>query len=92
MQLMTGHKSIECEHDFLALIPGLTALKVSSGHYHVCALLSNGKIACWGMNNYGQLGIGSNHNVGDTVTYMGSKFELVLLGTGVSCSCHLKSM
>ncbi|WP_244227580.1 RCC1 domain-containing protein [Corallococcus aberystwythensis] len=35
---------------------GLTALQVSSGSEHVCALVSNGSVRCWGGNSHGQLG------------------------------------
>ncbi|MEM0324784.1 MAG: DUF2341 domain-containing protein, partial [Candidatus Aenigmatarchaeota archaeon] len=35
-----------------------SAIAISSGYYHTCALLSNGSIMCWGLNIYGQLGIG----------------------------------
>jgi len=32
------------------------AIDVDSGINHVCALLDNGTVKCWGSNNYGQLG------------------------------------
>ncbi|MGB1957477.1 MAG: RCC1 domain-containing protein, partial [Candidatus Poseidoniaceae archaeon] len=34
--------------------------KISSGGQHTCAILDNGEMKCWGMNTYGQLGIGFN--------------------------------
>ena len=33
--------------------------------YHVCALLENSKVRCWGWNNYGQLGLGHTNSIGD---------------------------
>ena len=36
-----------------------TAVEISSGMYHTCAILTNGSVSCWGYNNYGQIGIGS---------------------------------
>ena len=42
----------------LALLSG-TAIKVSPGGGHTCALLSGGSVACWGGNWSGQLGDGS---------------------------------
>jgi alpha-tubulin suppressor-like RCC1 family protein len=35
---------------------------VDSGLGHVCALLSDGSVKCWGANNYGQLGNDSSLN------------------------------
>ena len=30
--------------------------------YHVCALLSDASVMCWGLNDYGQLGVGDTSN------------------------------
>ena len=32
---------------------------VSAGAYHACGRANNGRLFCWGANNYGQLGIGT---------------------------------
>ncbi len=32
---------------------------ISSSHYHSCALLQNGTVKCWGRNNLGELGDGT---------------------------------
>jgi hypothetical protein len=55
---------------------GANAVRVSVGGRHVCALLSDGKIMCWGINSDGQLGIGVSG--GTTVTPVGP----VNLGSG----------
>ncbi|MFL2984253.1 MAG: hypothetical protein ACJZ5B_02075 [Candidatus Poseidoniaceae archaeon] len=35
---------------------GRTALAVSAGSYHACAILDNGDLKCWGYDRYGQWG------------------------------------
>ena len=37
---------------------GRYATYVASGPYHVCAILDDGNLRCWGQNGAGQLGIG----------------------------------
>ena len=36
-----------------------TATSISFGDYHACAMLTDGKVKCWGSNNQGQLGDGT---------------------------------
>jgi hypothetical protein len=38
---------------------GRTAVALSSGNYHTCAILDNGSVSCWGYGNYGQMGNGA---------------------------------
>ena len=45
---------------------GLTVTSLAAGDSHTCALLSNGKVRCWGLNADGQLGYGDTTNVGVT--------------------------
>jgi alpha-tubulin suppressor-like RCC1 family protein len=44
----------------VTLPPGLRVKQLALGDYHTCALLESGRVACWGNNEWGQLGTGSN--------------------------------
>ena len=37
---------------------GRTAVAISSGYSHTCAILDDGSVSCWGDGHYGQLGNG----------------------------------
>jgi alpha-tubulin suppressor-like RCC1 family protein len=47
-----------------------------SSHFR-CALLSNGRMKCWGYNLYGQLGVGSGVTLGDMIGEMGDNLQFV---------------
>lgn len=48
-----------------------TAVDLSAGESHACAVLANGTMKCWGQNTYGQLGNGLNTNSSTPVTVTG---------------------
>ena len=60
--LGTGATSIQPTPQLVNLGPGKTAVSVSAGISHTCAILNDGNMKCWGSNNAGQLGIGSTIN------------------------------
>ena len=51
---------------------GRTAKDIDSGINHVCALLDNNMVKCWGGNSNGQLGQGNTDNIGDGIGEMES--------------------
>ena len=55
---------------------GRTAVSVSAGYWHACAILDNGEVKCWGANYHGALGDGST-----TATYAPNS-TAIDLGTG----------
>jgi len=61
---------------------GRTAVALSAGFDHVCALLDNGSVKCWGRNHHGQLGQGDVADRGDAPGEMGDSLPVVPLGTG----------
>ena len=66
---------------FVSLGPGRRATKVTGGGNHVCALLDERNVKCWGWNTYGQLGLGDTNSGGDAVNEMGNFLPAIDLGT-----------
>ena len=70
---------------------GRTAVALSSGDYHTCAILDIGAVSCWGQNSKGQLGSGgtSNSNI-PTLTYsFGTGRTAVALSSGDKYTCAI---
>ena len=61
---------------------GRTALSLAADYDHMCAILDNGSVKCWGYNGQGQLGLGDTANRGDNPNEMGDDLPAVELGTG----------
>ncbi|HLT40615.1 MAG TPA: hypothetical protein VK034_30265, partial [Enhygromyxa sp.] len=38
---------------------------ITTGHFHACALLTDNTVRCWGLNDFGQLGLGHTDEIGD---------------------------
>ncbi len=70
----------------LAALPGInlgdgrTVKSIAVGSFHVCALLDDSSVKCWGSNAGGQLGIGSVDSRGDKAGEMGNNLAPVQLG------------
>lgn len=78
---------------------GDAIIDVAAGEYHTCARLEDGKLACWGHNGQGQLGLGDTNTRGDAPGEMGAALAAVDLGShatldvalGTSHTCALQA-
>jgi alpha-tubulin suppressor-like RCC1 family protein len=63
-QELGNGSSNESWTDIPAPVTGFSAtpLKMSSGDFHTCVVLSTGGVQCWGANSYAQLGSGMSPN------------------------------
>lgn len=61
---------------------GRTAKKITSGDAHICVILDDDRLKCWGYGAFGQLGYGDANNRGDGPGEMGDLLPFVDLGTG----------
>ena len=61
-----GDNETPAELDDVTL--GGSALQVSAGHEHNCAVLQGGGLRCWGFGTFGRLGYGNQNTVGDDET------------------------
>lgn len=61
---------------------GRRALQLAGGESHVCALLDDASLKCWGTNLRGQLGQGDTQPRGVQPSDMGDALDAIDLGTG----------
>ena len=68
-----------------------SAISVTAGSKHSCALLENGKVYCWGANQQGQLGNGSTSEepVSEPVNVEGLSESVVAVRAGHRYTCAL---
>ena len=66
---------------FITVGDNPTGTTSSELNTHVCAVLNDDTVKCWGGNNFGQLGLGDTGNRGNDSTKMGDNLPIVDLGT-----------
>ena len=62
---------------------------IVAGSEHACALLSNGAVKCWGRNNFGQLGIGSNDDKLTPTAVTGLSVKVLAIKAASATTCVL---
>ena len=67
--------------DGMASGSSLTATAIDANFYHVCALLNNAHVKCWGNGADGQLGQNHTNTIGDETDEMGNNLNAIDLGT-----------
>ena len=67
-----------------------TALNISAGD-HTCAILDDDSVSCWGLNDYGQLGDGTNanRNTPTNVSNLGNGKTAIAISAGGYHSCAI---
>jgi len=70
---------------------GRTAVAISSGGFHTCAILDDGSVSCWGRNNYGELGDGttSDKNTSTQTSSFGAGRTAVAISSGAKHTCAI---
>ena len=71
---------------------GRTAVAISAHYSSTCALLDDGSIACWGSNNYGQLGDGTTtdrHTPTQTASLGAGRTAVAISSAGVNACAVL---
>jgi alpha-tubulin suppressor-like RCC1 family protein len=77
---------------------GRTALSVSAGEHHTCALTQDLRALCWGFGGNGELGYGNTSNVGDDetpadvpVTVGSGRSDFAAISAGAFYTCAILS-
>jgi len=69
---------------------GRAATDLSVGDHHSCALLDNGSVTCWGLNNFGQLGDNTTTNrLTPVYAHLPKGSPVVSVSVGPHSSCAI---
>ena len=68
-----------------------TAIAISAGGYHTCAILDDGSVSFWGWNDYGQLGDGTttNRNTPTQTSSLGTDRTAIAITAGYHHTCAI---
>ena len=70
---------------------GRTAVGISAGSEHTCAILDDGSVSCWGSNQFGQIGDGTttDRHTPTTIDGFGSGRTAVGISAGSEHTCAI---
>ncbi|MFC5183326.1 RCC1 domain-containing protein [Actinomadura harenae] len=85
-QIGDGSVKIATKPTQVTGLPG-TPAHIIAGGYHTCATFSDGGMSCWGQNNFGQLGDGTNANSRKPVPVKGFRPGPTLITAGGLHTC-----
>ncbi len=92
-QIGDGSDTSWDEHRYVptaVLLPSAsTAVAVSAGQQHTCAIVDNGSVYCWGNNFYGQLGDGSTLNDNSTPSLVLLTSSAIMVSSANDHTCAL---
>jgi alpha-tubulin suppressor-like RCC1 family protein len=71
------------------VVPGKSWKKVAGGDQHACAIDAENRLWCWGSNEWGQLGNGTN-TTSDTPVQVGSASDWTDIASGYGHVCGLR--
>jgi len=68
-----------------------TAVAITAGYYHTCAILDDGSVSCWGYNGVGHLGDGTttNRNTPTQTSSLGTDRTAVAIAAGAQHTCAI---
>jgi alpha-tubulin suppressor-like RCC1 family protein len=89
-QLGQGDTTARNAPTLVSALDGMSVTEVSAGYYATCAI-ADGTVYCWGYNNYGQLGDGSNTNRSSPTPVVGSGYTAVKISTDYYHTCGVIS-
>jgi len=88
-QLGDGNKPDDSEAATIVTGLGGPARDVAAGAFHSCAVFVAGGVACWGSNDYGQLGDGTKTDRPAPVVVSGPLTGIVAVDAGYAHTCAL---
>jgi alpha-tubulin suppressor-like RCC1 family protein len=84
---------VYCGRDMgsLQAVPGVTdAIHISSSGSHACAVRKTGQVLCWGMNDWGQLGVGRPYDAKHPPTLVPNVDGVVQVAAYGQYTCALR--